>query len=544
MKNNKFLLWGLAGLAVIILVGFYVYNQEQQRRLAEAETADRMTAAQQVEETEKPATEQATAEEAAEERKETAAAQSTDAKPETADQSASEKSATTTADKSSDPAQTGEKPAETAAADTTDKPAETASADAASGTKDQPAETQSADSGQASQDKPVETAALDTSADTGQNAAVVQPDAQDAKAANLLPPQFDLLRVEPDGSTVVAGRAKPGGKLEVVAGDTVVAETKVGSNGDFAAVLDEPLPPGDHEIVLRVVEEGKVVSSSDEVATVSVPKDDPASLLVMVTRPGEASRILTQPEAAVGQTASGETPAEPKPTETASATTAEQPRGSDDQVAAAPAQDSAEPKAYTTSGGSTDEMAKAASDASTSAKVDQATDGTAETATASQNTPKITDQFETPAVKEDTQTAALADKVEDRPAKDSRIPTAVPGARLRIDAVEIESGKVFVAGSAAPPGATVRVYADGEAIGECRVSASGRFLVEANRDISVGPAHFQRRPDDARKRCVDDACCRSIYPAARRNGGRSGRAAEGRAGRNSSGAGGSGRQNR
>ncbi len=517
MKNNKSLIWGLVGLAIIILAGIYMYNREEARRIAEAETADRIAAAKQADEANKPAAEGAATADT-QEQKPATAAETTSEKPETGtqdtaatttqDSTTDSSSAATqtdtppaapetktadgkqdtateaaalaaTEDKADDKALPVVKPVETAAAanDGEEKSAEstlpvvkpveppasegdatsakeetTAETTQQAGNSSQGTETAGADNNPAAaEEKPLETAALDTGAGTDRSKPIVQPDASDAKAADLQPPQFDLLRVEPDGSTVVAGRAKPGGKLEVVAGDTVVAETKVGSNGDFAAVLDEPLPPGDHEIVLRVVEDGEVVSSSEEVATVSVPTDDPESLLVMVTRPGEASRILTQPEASPEQARSDDMGTETKASDTASSVTSDQP-AVDEKMA---------------DGTETEEQ-----------KVEVATADTEEQRPAA--------SAEASQKEENTQTAALTDKVEDKPASESPNQPAIPGARLRIDAVEIESGRVFVAGSAAPPGATVRVYADGEPIGDSRVSQSGRFLVEANRDISVG----------------------------------------------------------
>ncbi len=56
-------------------------------------------------------------------------------------------------------------------------------------------------------------------------------------------PTFDVLRVEPDGSAVIAGKAQPGSQLEIVNKGEVIAKTPVEGSGDFAAVLDNPLPP-------------------------------------------------------------------------------------------------------------------------------------------------------------------------------------------------------------------------------------------------------------------------------------------------------------
>ncbi len=133
-----------------------------------------------------------------------------------------------------------------------------------------------------------------------------QPAPETAAAATPRVPSFDVLRVEPDGSTVIAGSAEPNAKLEIVDGEKVVTTTNVGPSGDFAAVLDNPLPPGDHELVLRATgKDGKAVSS-EEVATVSVPKDDSTQVLAMVSKPGAASRIITAPSAKQGRVVTGE----------------------------------------------------------------------------------------------------------------------------------------------------------------------------------------------------------------------------------------------
>ncbi|OHV72273.1 LysM peptidoglycan-binding domain-containing protein [Ensifer sp. LCM 4579] len=110
-------------------------------------------------------------------------------------------------------------------------------------------------------------------------------------------PGFDVLRVEPDGSTVIAGRAEPGTKLEILSGDTVLGTADVSAGGDFAAVFDKPLPAGDHQLTLRSVGAGGASRTSDEVATISVPKEPGGQLLAMVSRPGEASRLITTPKA-------------------------------------------------------------------------------------------------------------------------------------------------------------------------------------------------------------------------------------------------------
>ena len=144
-------------------------------------------------------------------------------------------------------------------------------------------------------------------------------------------PGFDVLRVEPDGSTVIAGRAQPNTKLEIVNGDTVVATADVGATGDFAAIFDKPLPAGDYQLTLRSVGENGAAKSSQEVATVSIPKDGSGELLAMVSKPGEASRIITAPTEDKAVTAQ-EPPADAKPADAKAEATATETAAADPAV--------------------------------------------------------------------------------------------------------------------------------------------------------------------------------------------------------------------
>ncbi|MDE1159197.1 MAG: LysM peptidoglycan-binding domain-containing protein [Neorhizobium sp.] len=111
-------------------------------------------------------------------------------------------------------------------------------------------------------------------------------------------PSFDVLRVEPDGSTVIAGRATAHSTLEVTDGASTVAKVDVGPSGDFAAILDKPLSPGDHALILKSTAKDGTVSTSQETATVSVPADKNGKLLALITKPGEASRVIAMPSPA------------------------------------------------------------------------------------------------------------------------------------------------------------------------------------------------------------------------------------------------------
>lgn len=228
-------------------------------------------------------------------------------------------------------------------------------------------------------------------------------------------PRFDVLRVEPDGSTVIAGSAEAGSKLEILDGHRVVTTTDVGESGDFAAVLDKPLPAGDHQLVLKATgKDGKSIIS-DEVATISVPQAGGSGLLAMVTKPGEASRIITAPTAAPATGMAAALPA---------------PAGSDVNAAAGTSAPSNEVAAVPNS----------SSDISP-----------APTAGAGQ--------------------------------PNAAAPTETPD--VRVNAVEIEGSKIFVAGSTRP-NARIRAYADDQFIGETLAGRDGHFVIDGVMALSVG----------------------------------------------------------
>nr|CAD6610941.1 LysM peptidoglycan-binding domain-containing protein [Rhizobium sp. TCK] len=157
------------------------------------------------------------------------------------------------------------------------------------------------------------------------------PEAASQAPATSAAPAFDVLRVEPNGSTVIAGRAEPDATVEVAAGDKIIAAIKAGPSGDFAIVLDQPLPAGDHQLVLRATGKNGETVLSDETATVSVPETEDGKLLAMVSKPGKASRLINVP-------AAGNTDADLASVDTGNASPAfpELPGAASDLVATAP----------------------------------------------------------------------------------------------------------------------------------------------------------------------------------------------------------------
>lgn len=113
-------------------------------------------------------------------------------------------------------------------------------------------------------------------------------------AAGPIAPTFDVVRVESNGSIVVAGNAAPNSKVEILNGTAVIGSTVAGPDGAFVIVLDDPLKPGDYTIALRS-STGDVVTASAQTAVVSVPANAAGQVLAMVEEPGKPAELLTVP---------------------------------------------------------------------------------------------------------------------------------------------------------------------------------------------------------------------------------------------------------
>jgi nucleoid-associated protein YgaU len=160
-------------------------------------------------------------------------------------------------------------------------------------------------------------------------------------------PTFDVVRVESNGSIVVAGSAAPNAKIEILNGGTVLGSTNSGPDGAFAIVLDDPLKPGDYTITLRQTVGGTAVASA-QTAVVSVPQSPTGQVLAMVEEPGKASQLITVPQAETKAGPAAQAPATTAPATTAPAASSETPApaatGPAATAPAAPAPSATEPK--------------------------------------------------------------------------------------------------------------------------------------------------------------------------------------------------------
>ncbi|WP_299438248.1 Ig-like domain-containing protein [uncultured Rhodospira sp.] len=129
-------------------------------------------------------------------------------------------------------------------------------------------------------------------------------------------PRFDVVRVEADGSAVMAGRAEPGARVSILDAGSAIGEVTADARGEWVFVPDAPLAAGDRELslVARADGAGTAVTGSgltasagggtggarrsERVVVLSVPGADREGPVIALEAPregGAAARLLQGP---------------------------------------------------------------------------------------------------------------------------------------------------------------------------------------------------------------------------------------------------------
>ncbi|WP_339779691.1 Ig-like domain-containing protein [uncultured Thalassospira sp.] len=134
------------------------------------------------------------------------------------------------------------------------------------------------------------TPAADPAPQTGEKA----KDTTDSNAPDVIDPSFDVVRVSPDGNSVIAGRAEPNTRVRVREGKDVIGEATADNRGEWVILPEKPLEPGDRELSVESEDKDGKVQSGNEDVVVLIP-ENPAT---ETTAPMVAQKSETaEPEA-------------------------------------------------------------------------------------------------------------------------------------------------------------------------------------------------------------------------------------------------------
>ncbi|HEV7367594.1 LysM peptidoglycan-binding domain-containing protein [Arenibaculum sp.] len=126
-------------------------------------------------------------------------------------------------------------------------------------------------------------------------------EAADPKPSPEAGPSFDVVRVNPAGDAVIAGRAAPDARVTVFDGAQEIGTVTADRRGEWVLLPEQPLAPGDRELSLAALAPGaEAEKPSETVVVLAVP--EPAAgtgtLAVEMPRTGPGpSTVLQAPPA-------------------------------------------------------------------------------------------------------------------------------------------------------------------------------------------------------------------------------------------------------
>lgn len=306
---------------------------------------------------------------------------------------------------------------------------------------------------------------------------------KDASVVSLTPPQLDLVRVDPDGAVVIAGRTMPGAEVSVLLDGTVLERSAVQGNGEFV-IFTSLEPSGQPRVISLLARVGDQEAASQD------------QFILAPATPMPAPQVAEAPALdAKGEEASSGTAAAPEPA------AREQVALGDGAPATAsePAQPAEEQPGDNRAAEVTAPPVEAASQAPELAEVQTEQTGSAETAVVVE-TAQTQDQTQEEVAPQDAAAVAVQPAAGEASTTAEAEPAPVPqtagvavlragadgielvqpaapvlGGKVALDTISYsESGEVLLAGRGRA-GAIVRAYVNNDLKGEMPVGADSRW---------------------------------------------------------------------
>ncbi len=305
----------------------------------------------------------------------------------------------------------------------------------------------------AQQPAPAKTVATKRKTDVPENGAAKE---REEKVAAPTPPAFDVVRVEPTGETVIAGRAVPGARVEIVLDGEVVATVRADESGAWTYVSDGPLFTGAHQLALRGRKDGREAFSVQSLAVSMAPVEKGQAPLVVLSAPDAPSRVLRQPK--------------PKPAAPEKRVAAATP----EEEKAPPPEERAERKEAPADSGASEAPA-ATADVKDDAPPPPVKDTARKPATPQR---EATRKIPAPVPASEPATGPAPERKPE--------PAAAPAPSLALRTVDYdEAGQIFFTGRS-QPGAALRIYVDNRFLADVRADGNGDWSWHGETAIAPG----------------------------------------------------------
>jgi nucleoid-associated protein YgaU len=241
---------------------------------------------------------------------------------------------------------------------------------------------------------------------------------------------FDIVRVEEDGSAVLAGRAAPGDKVRLLIDEEVAGETEANDRGEWVIIPVNSMPAGAHQMQIETENASGEVKRAEQSVALTVPDQPGTQPLIVLSETAKPSQVLQKPVAPEVK-----------------------------QAEAAQNDSSTEPVAT---------------------PADVANEGDVAEEKVADNEASSSSSAEQPAP--ETKTAAL------EPSVAAKSPTSVPTERnLAVDVVDYDEAGLTTFSGRSTPDSRVRVYVDNRFVGEAPAASDGTWSFTAGSEIASGP---------------------------------------------------------
>ncbi len=297
--------------------------------------------------------------------------------------------------------------------------------------------------------------------------------AEPVQEPSAILPRFEVLRVEKDGSTVIAGIAQPDSRIEIMdAADSnrIVGKGTALASGDYAIVLEKPLSTGRHELyIISTLKNGEKLQSADA-GLVEVPEaSSDGGPVVIVSTPDAPTRVLQAPETEVASKVEDDT-------QIAALEKVEPSMSTEEPVQQEAGTPDANSVADDNTAVSEPDVVEAEQPPASAVATEPDADTTEPDSEISQTEEVLEEQ-------EASEPESVVVKAE--PEGDTPQAAKVEKKPILIQAADVESGKVYIAG-VGEPGDTVNIYVGEDFLGSATIAGNGSFLFEGNYDLKPG----------------------------------------------------------
>ncbi len=162
-------------------------------------------------------------------------------------------------------------------------------------------------------------ASTESAAPASSEAADAGDTATPAATDEAAKPSFDIVRVDPEGNTVIAGRSQPNAEVTIMDGDKELGRVQSDDRGEWVFVPSEKLSSGERVLTLKETDqESGSTAQSDEAIVLVVPEpgkdiagretEEPSTPLALVVPREETGASTAAPRVLQAPTAGPATP--------------------------------------------------------------------------------------------------------------------------------------------------------------------------------------------------------------------------------------------